>query len=387
MISHYIKSLKNQFNSDIIMNWNNIHKSILVLVLAFGIQLLWIFWKLWIINTPSIWPWVNLPLIHTQIYINSISAFFFIGLVCICYKFQKKHWAHLFFPHLVISIFTLMFISDGFLVGIYSPATIFAFVSISGIGIILFNRKFIYIHLFNAFSIAIILMYCTYKNLVPYAPIFSQTLLEHDPQKNLFWVLSMAYFIIPILIACLVLCEVLLSQWRHRESLIQILSQTDPLTNLYNRRSFNEKLSLIQNTRTQYAIILIDIDHFKMINDDFGHHIGDEALKAVAQLLSTLVRSSDIVARYGGEEFIIAMPETSLTIAREVAERCRLAIQNQTLETLTQKKINLTASFGVATSEDETQINKIIHHADQALYRAKAYGRNQVHFHGETNHG
>ncbi|WP_228255420.1 GGDEF domain-containing protein [Acinetobacter wuhouensis] len=197
----------------------------------------------------------------------------------------------------------------------------------------------------------------------------------------------MAYFIIPILIACLVLCEVLLSQWRHRESLIQILSQTDPLTNLYNRRSFNEKLSLIQNTHTQYAIILIDIDHFKMINDDFGHHIGDEALKAVAQLLSTLVRSSDIVARYGGEEFIIAMPETSLTIAREVAERCRLAIQNQTLETLTQKKINLTASFGVATSEDETQINKIIHHADQALYRAKAYGRNQVHFHSETNHG
>ncbi len=385
MLNHYFERVKHQFDSNIIMNWNNIHKSILVLVLTFGIQCLWIIWKLLIVNTPSLWSWVNLPLVHIQIYVNTISAILTIALITLCYKFQEKPWATNIFPHIVISIFVLMFIADGLLVGLYSPATIFGFVCISGIGLILFNRQFIYYHLLSAFTIAIVLMYCTYKNLIPYAPIFSQALLEQSPHRNIFWVLSMVYFILPILIACIILCEVLLSQWRRRESLIQILSQTDPLTNLYNRRSFNEKLTNIRNTQTQFAIILIDIDHFKAINDDFGHRMGDEALINVAKLLTTHMRTTDIVARYGGEEFIIAMPETSLAIACSVAERCRLAIQNQTLDTLTQNKVHLTASFGIAISESETQIDKIIHYADQALYRAKANGRNQVQFHTEPS--
>ena len=269
-------------------------------------------------------------------------------------------------------------LGDGYLVGIYSPVMLFSLVSISGIGLILFNRNVIYYQLAIALSIYGALIYFTYIKTIPYAPIFSQNLMENNPYNNQFWLTSMLYFIIPIMIACLILCEILLSQWRHRESLIQILSQTDPLTNLYNRRFFNEKLNFIQETQTQYAIILIDIDHFKMINDDFGHHIGDEALKRIAKLLSTLTRNTDIVARYGGEEFIIAMPETSSAIAYEIAEQCRLAIQDQKLETFDHQQIHLTASFGIAISNDQTDMDKIIHNADQALYRAKEYGRNRT---------
>ncbi len=380
MINHYLTKLKNQFNSDIIMNWKNIHKCILILVLVLGVHFLWIIWKIFIINVPSLWPLVNLTLVHNQIYNNTYSAIFIVSLIIFCYKIQNKKWADSLLPHFIITIFILMFIWDGFLVGIYSPATIFAFVCISGIGLILFNRKFVYFQLIIAISISIILIYLTYKNVIPYAPLFSDVLLNQDIHHNLFWVLSMTYFIVPILLACLILCEVLLSQWRHRESLIQVLSQTDPLTNLYNRRFFNEKIISIQKTQTQYAIILIDVDHFKMINDQYGHHIGDEALKLIASLLSIHVRSSDIIARYGGEEFIIAMPETSFKVANTVAERCRLAIQNLVLETLDHQQVHLTASFGIALSDNETQMSRIIHNADQALYQAKADGRNQVNF-------
>ena len=124
------------------------------------------------------------------------------------------------------------------------------------------------------------------------------------------------------------------------------------------------------------------LDHFKEINDLYGHHCGDEALRKVAQLLSSQIRSSDIVARYGGEEFIIALPETTLESAQEIAERCRIAIQNQRLELLDNKNVQLTASFGVAISIYD--VNKVIHFADQALYRAKQLGRNQVQLHHQN---
>ena len=383
-INYFWKRLKHQFASDIIMNWSNVHKCILVLVLTFGVHLLWIIWKLFIIFTPSIWQSVNLPLVTSQIYVNTASTFFVIGLIIFCYRFQNKRWANTILPHFMITFFILMFIVDGFLVGIYSPATIFAIVCISGVGMILFNRKFVYFHIFNAFFICMVLMYLTYESLVPYAPIFSRSLLNQDPHRNQFWVLSMMYFIIPILIACLILCEILLSQWRRREALIKNLSQTDPLTNLYNRRFFNEKLNLIQQMQINYTIILMDVDHFKEINDAHGHLFGDQALQKVATLLSSHVRHSDIVARYGGEEFIIAMPETSLDIAYEIAERCRFAIENQILdESQKYLDIRLTASFGVASSTHDTDISKIIHLADQALYFAKQHGRNQVQLYND----
>jgi len=193
----------------------------------------------------------------------------------------------------------------------------------------------------------------------------------------------MLYFIIPIFIVCLILCEILLSQWRNREAIIKNLSQTDPLTNLHNRRFFNEQLNLIHTKLSSYIIILVDLDHFKNINDIFGHHFGDEALCEVAKILSAHTRHTDIVARYGGEEFIIALPNTSLKIAQEIAEHCRLAIQNQCL-IYEQIDIQLTASFGISSSNQDLQMNKVIHQADLALYQAKQHGRNQVQIYQST---
>lgn len=374
----FLTKLQKQFNSNIIMNWSNVHKCMLVLMLTLGMHFLWIGWKLFIITNPMLWQWVDLPLLKSQIYFNIYAAILVSHLIVFCYFFQKEVWANTTLPHIVLAVFVNVLLIDGFLVGIYSPATIFAFVSISGLGLILFDRKIFYIQLIIAITVYCTLMYCTYHKIIPYAPLFSENLLNHQPRHNLFWIVSMLYFIIPILISCFILCEVLLSQWRNQESFIKNLSQTDPLTNLYNRRFFNETLDTIQKNQSRYAIILMDIDHFKMINDQYGHHFGDEVLQRVASLLCSQTRHTDIVARYGGEEFIIALPDTSLAVAHEIAERCRLIIQNEILETVEHKNIRCTASFGVAISIYGIHINKVIHLADQALYHAKQLGRNRV---------
>lgn len=377
-MNKHLEKLQHLFNSNIIMNWSNIHKSIMMLFLMLGVHFVWIAWKFLIISEPKFWQWVNLPLLKTQVYLNIYTALLVSCLIIFCYFFQKKPWVNTILPHFILGFFVNVMLVDGFLVGLYSPATIFAFVCISGLGLILFSRKIFYAQLTLALVVYTTLMYCTYHKMIPYAPLFSAHLLNHQPHYNLFWIVSMLYFIIPIFLICFILCEILLSQWRHREALIKCLSQTDPLTNLYNRRFFNERLNSIQKNQSHYAIILMDIDHFKSINDQYGHHFGDEVLQRVAHLLSTQTRNTDIVARYGGEEFIIALPDTSLTVAHDIAERCRIIIQNEILETLEHKNIQFTASFGVAISIYESNISKVIHLADQALYHAKLHGRNQV---------
>ena len=116
-----------------------------------------------------------------------------------------------------------------------------------------------------------------------------------------------AVFRFPILITCLILFEILLSQWRHRERLIQHLSQIDPLTNTFNRRRISQSLEYFhqQDPHNPYAVVLLDLDHFKNINDQFGHHTGDTVLIAVSQKLGLHLRESDVVGRFGGEEFIL----------------------------------------------------------------------------------
>ena len=189
----------------------------------------------------------------------------------------------------------------------------------------------------------------------------------------------MIFFIIPIVLTCLVLFETLLSQWRHRERLIQNLSQVDPLTNLFNRRSINACLERLDKSLTaNYALVLLDLDHFKRINDQYGHHKGDEVLILVSNILNQQLRDSDIVGRFGGEEFILVLKNSNLEQAIHAAERCRKAIAQLEIFSEDGHLFQVTASFGIAVSTPELRPQQLLTHADQALYAAKASGRNKV---------
>jgi diguanylate cyclase (GGDEF)-like protein len=169
------------------------------------------------------------------------------------------------------------------------------------------------------------------------------------------------------------------------------LSLTDYLTGLFNKRYFQTRIveEVTRAKRSSYDLSLIfcDIDYFKRINDRFGHHIGDEVLRTIAQILSggieefniiSRLRKSDIIARYGGEEFVIILPETGKGGAIVAAERLRKEIENNTF-TLDGEDTHITMSFGVAElSPTDTAHTEIIKNADYAMYKAKNFGRNRV---------
>ena len=361
-----------------LVNWSNLNKCVLLLSLTILEHFLWIIWKLYIIYTPDVWKWVVLDLIHSQLLLNIVSLIIVVLLIIPCLLFRSYTWAQQYLPYFILTCFSLIFIRDAYLVGILSPATLCGYVCMSGVGILLFQRQFLYTAVLIATAVFVYLGVLTLNGTLTYAPLFSDFLKQNTPPTNLFWVMSMLYFIVPLLLICLILCEIMLIQWRHRETVIKKLSQTDPLTNLLNRRSFSEKVFQLKKMHQQYAIIILDLDHFKSINDQYGHSIGDDTLKLVSQTLLDHTPKSDIVARYGGEEFIIALQHTNPSNALKIAEKCRLAIENIQINIRDQQTIKVTASFGIDFSSHNKTLEQTIRNADDALYISKQSGRNQV---------
>lgn len=161
------------------------------------------------------------------------------------------------------------------------------------------------------------------------------------------------------------------------------LAVTDQLTGLYNRRYLATHLESLFDEREEMShpvsLLLIDVDHFKPVNDTFGHDVGDEVLKEIASRLTEGVRGVDIVCRYGGEEFVVLLPHTDGETARIIAERIRTGIENRPMKAGEGNAINITISVGVATSgKNLDSPQKLLKNADTALYEAKQAGRNRV---------
>lgn len=167
------------------------------------------------------------------------------------------------------------------------------------------------------------------------------------------------------------------------------LAFKDKLTNLYNRRFFDERMAEEWERAHRYkrdlALIMIDIDHFKQINDQYGHQEGDRALKTVANLIFQSIRKNDIASRYGGEEMVVILPETRDITALKAAEKIRLNIELKAKAVL---GFSLTISAGVAgKGETTTKSNDLIELADQALYYSKKNGRNRVSLYNQAYKG
>jgi diguanylate cyclase (GGDEF)-like protein len=172
-------------------------------------------------------------------------------------------------------------------------------------------------------------------------------------------------------------------RWRDREARYQQLASIDALTGLTNRRRFlkraEQELARSRRYGSPLALILVDLDHFKKINDQYGHLVGDQALVHAAGIFAREIRDVDVVARYGGEEFAILLPMTTAGGAKEVAERCARQLAGSPVVVDGTSPIPVTASMGVACAEGQTgSIEELLRAADAALYRAKEGGRNRV---------
>ncbi|TRZ98741.1 MAG: diguanylate cyclase [Rhodocyclaceae bacterium] len=167
---------------------------------------------------------------------------------------------------------------------------------------------------------------------------------------------------------------------------LEELALHDPLTGLANRRKFVDRYQFERLRQSRVGLpltlLMVDIDHFKLVNDNFGHIVGDVCLKAVADVLARQLRTVDLIARFGGEEFLVLLSDTDTTTGKLVAEKLRRALENHVIDIglEAQPTLQITASFGVATilpAEDLT-LEALIERADGAVYAAKRGGRNRV---------
>jgi diguanylate cyclase (GGDEF)-like protein len=172
-----------------------------------------------------------------------------------------------------------------------------------------------------------------------------------------------------------------------RMPLLERQSVTDPLTGTFNRRylegRMEEEFARARRYSLPLALLVVDVDHFKRINDNYGHPFGDLILVEVAKVILETVRTSDIVARYGGEEFVVLCTGTGPRVAASLGERLRRAIESRDFpvpdSNEPRQRVPITASIGVAgLSDDNADVGSLLALADRALYRAKAQGRNRI---------
>ena len=204
---------------------------------------------------------------------------------------------------------------------------------------------------------------------------------EHETEDlsvKLEYVISISIFVILSLIFPAAAGYKLIKNDEKMKAEIKRLSEEDYLTKLYNRRIINEIIEkeIIRSSRynSAFAIILMDIDDFKIINDTFGHNTGDKVLVQFSNTLKQTIREADIAGRWGGEEFLVICPETNLYGAISLAEKLRANIENSEF----QNAGHVTASFGVAGIRHGDNVKSLIQRADNFLYSAKEAGKNNV---------
>ncbi len=178
-----------------------------------------------------------------------------------------------------------------------------------------------------------------------------------------------------------------ISRRRAQERILRELATHDPLTGIYNRRQFfqlaQQELGRTNREKGAMSLLILDVDHFKQVNDRYGHLAGDRLLINTAEVLSSGLRDFDIIARYGGEEFVILLPNTQLSQACEIAERLRSEVECS-MVVFEGQEIRVTVSIGVTAYRYQEQSRELLARADRALYRAKNDGRNRCCVSQET---
>jgi len=184
------------------------------------------------------------------------------------------------------------------------------------------------------------------------------------------------------------LIDVALDKWTRLQQAmadkekLERLATFDSLTGLYNRRAIlgklHELINLANRYKEDFSLSMLDIDHFKRVNDRYGHLTGDEVLEKIATLIRRNIRDTDIVGRYGGEEFIIILPKTNLSSSWVVAERLRTIIEKTGMKESAGNVFAITVSQGLCGWERDEDATSLISRADEALYKAKQKGRNRV---------
>lgn len=363
------------------INWSAVDRGMLPLVLGTPLYLQVILWFEYVLGRDDRDLLINISLgeqARASFWwmIAGSLLLFALGL-----HLRRRHPDVAWYQYLTTMFYALTMTYCSWLVGTVSFMTGVVLLGAPIAGFILLERTPVLLAFLTALGATIVLSVASALKIIPYAPL---VVPPSNQASELFWTIS-AYFLslIPI-VALILLADRALSSWRQREAGIHAISRTDALTGIHNRRSILELLDKeIARTRRHgppLSVVILDLDHFKSINDAWGHFTGDHVLQSAAALLQKTIRQCDAIGRYGGEEFLLLLPDTTLEGARALADRCRQRLAEEKLVAENGENFHVTGSFGLACNElcMELGSSVLIKAADEALYRAKHSGRNRV---------
>jgi diguanylate cyclase (GGDEF)-like protein len=283
---------------------------------------------------------------------------------------------------LTLWIYAICSVTTCYLIGTLNVVTGLVMMGAPMLGLILFSMRQVLTVFIVGLLVITGLSLLSALNVIPYAPILNQS-QSSSAYHSLYWTVCLMVAGGLYVIYQTIIMSAMVNAWRSREHDVRTLSQTDALTGVANRRHILENLDQLLLSQRQIdapvSVLMVDIDHFKKINDNHGHLIGDQALSSTARALRDCLRQGDLIGRYGGEEFLIILPGAAQAHALEIAQRCRKSISSLVIDA-DGAALPLTASIGLAsrTNGDIESSDHIIHLADEAMYEAKKAGRNRV---------
>lgn len=368
------------------LEWDSATKAALLMVMTLIAHTQYILWAYYQISPAA--PienltYVNVAFIEDHKNLIGVIWALTLSLLIILLLIRKYFPQGEFYEHLAAQYYGFTLLYFGYIIGTMTIATGVVLAGAPVVGFILFNRRAVVL----AFVVSIVgqgvISYATTQEELPYGPLVLNLQMSNG-SLSLFWMQTLYFFTAPHLIILSVFAYHVLSLWRRREDEVRLLSLTDPLTSLSNRRSILADLNHEHERSGRYgssfSVLLVDLDHFKHVNDTWGHPVGDLVLVAAAKALKESVRKVDYVGRYGGEEFLVILPGTDSDGAFQLADRCRKQLEMIAIDIGKSESIKITGSIGLYCNEHGRSISaeQMLHYADEALYKAKAGGRNCV---------
>lgn len=289
-----------------------------------------------------------------------------------------------------IVAYSISFLPLAHMIGLYNPLVGVTLLGATMTGFVLFDIGRVLVAFALALLVIFVLAWLSIAGVIEYAPLLRVDPVTKD-SISLYWVASTFVCATPFVASVFFLTISLLARWRERERRVRILSTTDVLTGLPNRRAlferFERELARARRQQEPLSVCVVDLDHFKQINDRYGHAAGDEVLQYASRTLREQLRDVDLLGRIGGEEFVIVLPDTDGEAARRALERCRAALSGEDVELGdSSAALRITASFGIHTAavDEASNVPQLLARADEALYLAKRNGRNRLAFWGEA---
>lgn len=383
-----IRQYFRRYFENLVFGWSPNHKLAFLAFLVMAELTSYLLWLVFVYFSPSVHQYVN---IDTVKFLIPIFVFMLLVMgnfsILMFYSSKNRQFLWLW-ECLLLSSYSLGACFVGYHIGQSSVIAGTSLMSSIVLTLLFVRRAIVYFMLvFNMFMLFFSL------HLIGSGVIHFPTLYAPNVSSyNSFWIISYFFLSFLKLLCTYILVDAVIDTLRKRFFKYKFMSEHDAMTALLNRRTMQTKMATLLQTTKQASLIFLDIDHFKSINDTYGHMVGDKVIKATAAYLKKVIREEDYVSRFGGEEFLIFLNDTDVETALQVAQRILSGMANLDIAVNEHLKIKVRASIGLtstdivnATYAEKMNIDHmkmlryLLEQADNALYMAKENGRNQVY--------